>query len=67
MGVFVQVIPSGTELMPPSEHVKTFGNNRNLRKDKKRLEYIFEMLECSQESDGLIHDLDGEHRDGAWM
>lgn len=67
VGVFVQLIPTGTELIPPSERVKNFGNNRNLRRDKKSLEYTFEMLDYGQESDGLIHELESDYAESAWL
>lgn len=43
LGVFVQVVPEGVELIPPSQNVKKFGHNPELLESKKYLDYLFEM------------------------
>lgn len=51
LGVFVQVVPKGTKLIPPSQNVQHFGHDPNLQAEKRALGYVFEMS-----SDAVEHD-----------
>lgn len=53
LGVFVQVIPKGVEILPPTQNVKTLGHNPSLKDQKKNLDYIFAMGDSEMEEDGL--------------
>lgn len=54
LGVFVQVVPKGTKIIPPSQNVPQFGHDPKLRSQKQSLGYLFEM------SDGQV-----EYEEGA--
>jgi hypothetical protein len=58
LGVFVQVVPEGMELIPPSQNVKKFGHNPTLRDSKSDLDYLFEMSESELEEIGLLESLE---------
>lgn len=49
LGVFVQVVPEGVEIIPPSQNVKHLGHNPKLRNDKSYLDYLFEMTDSDLE------------------
>jgi hypothetical protein len=65
LGVFVQVVPEGVELIPPSQNVKTFGHNPTLRGSKKDLDYLLEMNESELEEIGLLKESLEYHPPGA--
>jgi hypothetical protein len=56
--VYVQVVPEGVELLPPSNHVEKLGkhNNRNLREKQNHLNYVFDMEDGGFEEDGLVEE-----------
>jgi hypothetical protein len=43
LGVFVQVVPKGTKIIPPSQNKLRFGHDPSLQKQKQTLGYLFEM------------------------
>jgi hypothetical protein len=45
LGVFVQVVPEGVEIIPPLHNVKHLGHNPKLQNEKNYLNYIFEMTD----------------------
>lgn len=51
LGVFVQVVPKGTKLIPPSQNVQHFGHDPTLSQKKKTLGYLFEMSDREVEHD----------------
>lgn len=51
LGVFVQVVPEGVELKPPSQNVPKFGHNPSLCQTKKYLDYLFEMTTDDDEEE----------------
>ena len=57
LGVLVQVVPEGVEIIPPSQNVKHLGHNPKLRNDKNYLDDIFEMtdsdLEITEDCGGI--------------
>jgi hypothetical protein len=54
LGVFVQVVPVGVELIPPSQNVKTFGLDPSLKESKQYLDYIFAMDDGELEEVGVM-------------
>jgi hypothetical protein len=54
LGVFVQVVPVGVELIPPSQNVKTFGLDPSLKECKQYLNYIFAMDDAELEEVGVM-------------
>jgi hypothetical protein len=53
MGVHLQIVPLGVNVIPPSQNVKAVGrHNRSLREQQNHLEYIFSMMD-DQEEDGV--------------
>lgn len=42
LGVLVQVVPRGMDLLPPTAVVDQLGHNPNLTEEKKHLAHIFE-------------------------
>jgi len=57
IGVFIQVIPEGVEIKPPSQNVKKFGHDPSLIKTKKHLEYLLEMTDEDVEEAGMLENL----------
>lgn len=51
LGVFVQVVPKGTKLIPPSQNVQHFGHDPTLLSQKQTLGYLFEMSDREIEYD----------------
>jgi Protein of unknown function (DUF3110) len=46
MGVHLQIVPDGVNIIPPSQNVKLVGrHNRRLREQQNHLEYIFNMID----------------------
>ena len=56
LGVHVQVVPTGVELIPPQQHVKQLGKvNRRLREQQDHLNYVFDMMDGADfEEEGLL-------------
>lgn len=57
LGVYVQVVPDGVELIPPSQRVEQLGrnNSRSLREQQTHLNYVFDMAEGAEfEDEGLL-------------
>lgn len=56
LGVYVQLVPKGVELIPPSQNVEEFGiSNNHLREQQNRLNYIFAMVDGADfDDEGLI-------------
>ncbi|KAG7373842.1 DUF3110 domain containing protein [Nitzschia inconspicua] len=42
LGVFVQIIPEGIDLIPPTQNVKSFGLSSELKDTKQYLSYLFD-------------------------
>jgi hypothetical protein len=52
LGVFVQVVPAGVDLIPPSKRVETLGHkNPAIRREQSGLDYVFAMLSMDEEID----------------
>ena len=49
LGVYVQVVPKGTRLIPPSQNVKHFGHDPTLVSKKEQLGHLFEMTDWELE------------------
>ncbi|CAB9497820.1 Protein of unknown function (DUF3110) [Seminavis robusta] len=65
LGIFVQVVPDGMEILPPTKNVQTLGkHNRHLKEEKNRLDYIFGMFEMEVDELGLM--VPEEEEVGAW-
>jgi len=46
LGVYVQIVPKGVDVLPPSQNVAELGrHNRRLKQEKHDLEYLFDMLD----------------------
>jgi Protein of unknown function (DUF3110) len=57
LGVFVQVVPEGMEIRPPTRNVQELGkHNPHLKEEKSHLDYIFDMFDMEVEVDesGLL-------------
>lgn len=55
LGVFIQVVPEGKEILPPTENVESMGkHNPNLKNEKSHLNYIFDMFELEVDELGLL-------------
>ena len=56
LGVYVQVVPEGVELIPPQQTVKQLGKvNRSLREQQDHLNYVFDMMDGADfEEEGLL-------------
>lgn len=55
LGVFIQVVPEGKEILPPTENVELMGkHNPNLKNEKSHLNYIFDMFELEVDELGLL-------------
>lgn len=55
MGVHMQIVPDGVNVIPPSQNVKMVGrHNRSLREQQNHFEYIFSMMDNDQEEDGVM-------------
>lgn len=56
LGVYVQVVPTGVDLIPPQQNVKQLGKvNRSLREQQDHLNYIFDMIDGADfEEEGLL-------------
>jgi len=56
LGVYVQVVPAGVDLIPPQQNVKQLGRvNRSLREQQDHLNYIFDMMDSTDfEEEGLL-------------
>lgn len=63
LGVFVQVVPNGMELIPPTKNVQSFGHNPHLQEEKSHLDYIYEMFDESESDE--VGPITMEF-DGAW-
>jgi geranylgeranyl pyrophosphate synthase len=55
LGVYVQVVPDGIDLIPPTQMVKSLGHNPDLKEEQHRLNYLFAMAE-EFEDEGLLID-----------
>jgi hypothetical protein len=51
VGVFIQIVPCGVELIPPSENVETFGLHPGLQETKQYLSYLFHQHHHQQYDD----------------
>lgn len=55
LGVFVQVVPKGMDLLPPRETAKVLGaHNPFLRGAQHNLDYVFEMANAELEEAGVL-------------
>jgi hypothetical protein len=57
LGVFVQVVPPGVNLIPPSKRVETLGHkNSAIRREQKKLDHMFAVLSTDEnvEEDGVL-------------
>lgn len=63
LGVSVQVVPRGMDLVPPTQNVVELGHNADLKNEKSQLNYIFGMSDAELEEVGA---LEVEEIGGAW-
>lgn len=54
LGVFVQVVPMGMNIAPPTQNVENFGHNPHLLEEKNHLDYLFDMFELEVNDEGLL-------------
>ena len=55
MGVFVQIVPDGVEIIAPKKNVQNLGeHNPHLKDEKNHLDYIFDMFELEVDEEGLL-------------
>ena len=55
LGVFVQVVPEGMEILPPTQNVQNLGqHNPHLKEEKSHLDYLFDMFEMEVDELGLM-------------
>lgn len=55
LGVFIQVVPEGKEILPPTQNVQSMGkHNPNLKDEKQHLDYLFDMFELEVDELGLL-------------
>jgi hypothetical protein len=47
LGVFIQVIPEGIDLIPPTQNVKSFGLSPELQETKRYLSSLFD-VDCDE-------------------
>jgi hypothetical protein len=62
LGVFVQFVPEGVEIIPPLHNVKHLGHNPKLQNEKNYLNYLFEMTD---DDDLDLQDIDVDDG-GSW-
>mmetsp|Transcript_4027 Transcript_4027/g.11478 ORF Transcript_4027/g.11478 Transcript_4027/m.11478 type:complete len:350 (-) Transcript_4027:60-1109(-) len=53
LGVYVQVVPTGTDIRPPTSNSPVLGHNPNLNIEKLTLDYLFDMVEMAGKMDGV--------------
>jgi hypothetical protein len=63
LGVFVQVVPRGMDIRPPTQNVEEFGYNPLLKEQKSQLDYLFEMSDSELEEIGALETIELV---GAW-
>jgi hypothetical protein len=56
IGVYVQVVPTGMELVPPAERVDELWHDPNLRDNKNSLENLIGMKQQVQATPGIVLD-----------
>jgi hypothetical protein len=66
IGVFVQVVPEGMDVIPPSENVTTLDHNPTLREEKKYIDHIFEMSDSECDEEGIFVEWSLEYGEDAW-
>mmetsp|Transcript_21470 Transcript_21470/g.46419 ORF Transcript_21470/g.46419 Transcript_21470/m.46419 type:complete len:344 (-) Transcript_21470:29-1060(-) len=64
LGVFVQVVPTGTDIRPPNTNAPVMGHDPNLTIEKLALDYLFDMAEMTSEVD---HDDSLGDAGGRWL
>jgi hypothetical protein len=57
LGVCVQIVPEDVELIPPSQNVKTFGHDPELKENQKFLDYLFDMNDSELDESGPLEEL----------
>lgn len=70
VGVFCQVVPPGTRMVPPTEQVSHLGqHDSSLRHDQSDLDYVMYMMEEDIEEEGalLSHEAVGSGHRGSWQ
>lgn len=63
IGVFVQVVPRGMDIRPPTQNVQEFGHNPQLKNQKSQLDYLFQMSDIELDETGA---LETSELHGAW-
>ena len=66
LGVFLQVVPDGVELIPPSENKRDLGHDPSLPGAKNDLDYIFGMNESEMEETGVLDEALSTEYAGSW-
>jgi hypothetical protein len=57
VGVYMQVVPDGVELIPPSQNVEHLGQHSSHRQVQEQLNYAFDMADGADfEEEGVIRD-----------
>lgn len=58
VGVYMQVVPDGVELIPPSQNVENLGQHgASQRRVREQLDYVFDMADGAEfDEEGLIWD-----------
>jgi Protein of unknown function (DUF3110) len=55
LGIFVQVVPEGMEILPPTRNVQHLGkHNPHLKEEKSHLDYIFDMFDMEVDESGPV-------------
>lgn len=67
MGIFVQVVPSGTNVRPPTDTKPVMGHDPNLNALKQALDYVFDMADLNSVLDYGNESLDSLRGAGAWI
>lgn len=58
IGVFVQVVPEGLEIVPPTDTVDNLGLNPNLRQEQAMLDQLFAVDETKSENSAIFSEED---------
>jgi hypothetical protein len=54
LGVFIQLVPTGKEILPPTRNVQRLGqHNPKLKEEKYHLDYLFDMFELEVDELGI--------------
>ena len=67
LGVSVQIVPTGVDVMPPTQNVATLGHNPRLKREKGYLNYLFEKSDDWElEEVGVLTEASNDRYTSSW-